>query len=269
MGTLELAIPKLRRGSYFPDWLLEPRRRAERALVAVVAECYVRGVSTRRVEGLVATLGIQSLSKSQVSELAKTLDSEVAAFRSRPLDAGPYPSVWVDALAVKCREAGRIVNVACVVATGVNADGHREILGVDVLTSEDGAGWTAFLRELVARGLGGVELVISDAHAGLKEAIAAVLPGSSWQRCRTHGSWQEIRCRFRSLGLAGVVCAHAHPDGGSGSTRHQVRGLVAASERAPAALGVGGRGAAAGARWRARGRAGGWRQRDDRPQGRG
>jgi putative transposase len=186
VGTLELAIPKLRAGSYYPDWLLEPRRRAERALVAVVAECYVRGVSTRRVEGLVATLGIQSLSKSQVSELAKTLDSEVAAFRARPLDAGPYPYVWVDALAVKCREAGRIVNVACVVATGVNADGYREILGVDVLTSEDGAGWTAFLRDLVARGLSGVELVVSDAHAGLREAIAAVLAGSSWQRCRTH-----------------------------------------------------------------------------------
>src|ERR671934_280612 len=144
-------------------WLLAPRRRAERALVAVVAECYVRGVSTRRVEGLMATLGIQSLSKSQVSELAKTLDGEVAAFRARPLDAGPYPYVWVDALAVKCREQGRIVNVACVLATGVNADGHREILGVDVLTSEDGAGWTAFLRDLVARGLAGVELEAGQA----------------------------------------------------------------------------------------------------------
>jgi Transposase, Mutator family len=121
--------------------------------VAVVVECYVRGVSTRRVEGLVATLGIQSLSKSQVSELAKTLDAEVAAFRSRLLDAGPYAYVWMDALAVKCREGGRIVNIAGVVATGVGADGHREILGVDVLTSEDGAGWTSFLRDLVARGL--------------------------------------------------------------------------------------------------------------------
>jgi transposase-like protein len=150
VGTLELAIPKLRAGSYFPDWLLEPRRRGERALVAVVAECYLRGVSTRRVEGLVATLGIQSLSKSPVSELARTLDGEVAAFRRRPLDAGPYAYVWVDALAVKCREAGRIVKVACVVATGVNADGHREVLGVDVLTGEDGAGWTAFLRDPVA-----------------------------------------------------------------------------------------------------------------------
>jgi transposase-like protein len=119
---MELAIPKLRQGSYFPDWLLEPRRRAERALVAVVAECYVRGVSTRRVQGLVETLGIQSLSKSQVSELARSLDGEVAAFRSRPLDAGGYPYVWLDALAVKCREHGRIVNIAAVVATGVNAE---------------------------------------------------------------------------------------------------------------------------------------------------
>jgi putative transposase len=186
VGTMELAIPKLRQGSYFPDWLLEPRRRAERALVAVVAECYVRGVSTRRVEGLVETLGIQSLSKSQVSELARSLDGEVAAFRTRPLDAGGYPYVWLDALAVKCREHGRIVNIAAVVATGVNAEGHREILGVDVLTTEDGAGWTAFLRDLVARGLGGVQLVVSDAHAGLREAVAAVLPGASWQRCRTH-----------------------------------------------------------------------------------
>jgi putative transposase len=122
-------------------------------------------VSTRRVEGLVATLGIQGLSKSQVSELARSLDGEVAAFRARPLDAGPYPYVWVDALAVKCREQGRIVNVACVLATGVNADGHREILGVDVLTSEDGAGWTGFLRGLVARGLSGVELVIARGGA--------------------------------------------------------------------------------------------------------
>jgi putative transposase len=117
-----------------------------------------------------------------VSELAKTLDDQVAAFRARPLDAGPYPYVWVDALAVKCREAGRIVNVACVVATACTADGHREILGVDVLTDEDGAGWTAFLRSLKARGLSGVQLVVSDAHTGLKQAIAAVMAGAGWQR---------------------------------------------------------------------------------------
>src|SRR5215213_10252753 len=186
VGTLEVAIPKLRRGSYYPDWLLEPRRRAERALMAVIAECYLAGVSTRRVEGLVQTLGIAAMSKSQVSDLAKSLDETVTAFRNRPLDGGPYPYLWLDALTQKCREGGRIVNVATVIATAVNADGHREILGLDVITSEDGAGWTAFLRGLVARGLSGVHLVVSDAHPGLRDAIAAVLSGASWQRCRTH-----------------------------------------------------------------------------------
>jgi transposase-like protein len=188
-GTIELRIPKLRSGSYFPEWLLERHRRAERALVQVVAECYVRGVSTRRVDGLIKTLGISGISRSQVSELAKSLDEAVEAFRNRPLDAGPYTFVWLDALVLRCREAGRIAGVAAVIATGVNADGHREILGLDVLTSEDGAGWTAFLRSLVARGLQGVQLVICDANEGLvgpNGAIGAVLPGASWQRCRTH-----------------------------------------------------------------------------------
>ncbi len=185
-GTIDLAIPKLRQGSYFPDWLLEPRRRAERALVAVVAECYLRGVSTRRVEGLVQTLGIERLSKSQVSVMAKELDAMVESFRSRPLDPAGYPYVWVDALTMRVREEGRIVNVCAVVATGVTGDGKREILGVDVVTSEDGAAWMAFLRGLVARGLTGVRLVVSDAHEGLKGAIAATLDGASWQRCRTH-----------------------------------------------------------------------------------
>ncbi len=185
-GTIELAIPKLRSGSYFPDWLLEPRRRAERALVAVVAQCYLEGVSTRRVEDVARALGIERLSKSQVSEMAKSLDAMVEAFRSRPLDAGPYTYVWVDALVQRVREDGRVQNVAVVLATGVNAEGKREVLGVDVITVEDGAGWTAFLRGLVARGLSGVQLVVSDAHEGLKGAIAAVLPGATWQRCRTH-----------------------------------------------------------------------------------
>jgi len=186
VGTIELAIPKLREGSYYPDWLLQARRRAEKALVAVVAQCYVEGVSTRRVDDIVRAMGIDGISKSQVSVLAKSLDAEVEAFRNRPLDAGPYTYVLVDALTQRVREEGRIVNVACVLATGVNADGHREVLGVDVITAEDGAGWTAFLRGLVARGLSGVKLVVSDAHEGLKAAIAAVLPGASWQRCRTH-----------------------------------------------------------------------------------
>ena len=186
VGTVELSIPKLRTGTYYPDWLLEPRRRAERALVSVVAQCYVEGVSTRRVDDIVRQMGIDGISKSQVSELAKSLDDKVAEFRNRPLDAGPYTYVFLDALTQKVREGGRIVNVALVVATGVNGDGHREILGLDLITTEDGAGWTAFLRGLVARGLYGVALVISDAHAGLVDAIGSVLPGASWQRCRVH-----------------------------------------------------------------------------------
>jgi transposase-like protein len=186
IGTLNLEIPKLRSDSYYPDWLLEDRRRAERALIAVVAECYVKGVSTRRVDGLIRTLGIEGISKSQVSSLAKSLDETVAAFRSRPLDGSPYTYLWVDALTMRVREGGRIAQPSAVIATAVNADGHREILGLDLFTSEDGAGWTAFLRDLVARGLSGVRLVISDDHAGLVAAIAAVLPGASWQRCRTH-----------------------------------------------------------------------------------
>lgn len=187
-------MPKLRSGSYFPDWLLERRRRAERALVAVVAECYVRGVSTRRVDGLVKTLGIEGLSKSQVSEMAKSLDEEVAAFRVRPLDAGPYPYLWLDALAVRVREQGRIVRCACVVATAVNGEGYREILGLDTFTSEDEAAWRVFLAGLVERGLSGVQLVVSDDHRGLVNAIDALLPGTSWQRCRTH-FMRNLLCR--------------------------------------------------------------------------
>jgi len=186
VGTLDVAIPKLRAGSYFPDWLLEPRRRVEKALVSVVATCYFLGVSTRRVEKLVETLGISRLSKSQVSVMARSLDETVAAFRNRPLDAGPYTYVWIDALTQRVRDGGRIVNVAALVATGVNAEGRREILGLDVATGEDGASWLAFCRSLVARGLTGVQLVVSDAHEGLKAAVGAALPGAAWQRCRTH-----------------------------------------------------------------------------------
>jgi putative transposase len=185
-GTVELAIPKLREGSFFPDWLLTHRRRAEQALVTVVATAYLLGVSTRRVERLAEQLGVKSLSRSQVSEMAAHLDAQVSAFRERPLNTGPYTFVWVDALTVKVREDGRVVNVHALVATGVNADGHREILGLDVASAEDGAGWLAFLRGLVARGLSGVQLVISDAHAGLVAAIGSALPGAAWQRCRTH-----------------------------------------------------------------------------------
>jgi transposase-like protein len=185
-GSIELAIPKLREGSYFPDWLLDRRRRAEKALISVVADLYLAGVSTRRVEKAMQTLGVESISKSQVSRLCGELDELVEAFRTRPLDGSPYPFVMLDALVVKVREAGRIVNVCVVHATGVNAAGYRESLGLDLVTAEDGAAWLAFLRGLVARGLSGVQLVTSDAHLGLVDAIRATLPGASWQRCRTH-----------------------------------------------------------------------------------
>jgi len=209
-GTLDVAIPKLRSGSYFPDWLLERRRRAERALTTVVATCYLLGVSTRRMERLVESLGITRLSKSQVSEMAKDLDSQVADFRHRPLDAGPYTFVAADALVLKVREGGRVVNVHALVATGVNADGHREILGLQVTSAEDGAGWLAFFRDLTARGLTGVQLVTSDAHRGLVDAIGATLPGAGWQRCRTHyaanlmaatpkASWPWVRALLHSV----------------------------------------------------------------------
>jgi putative transposase len=200
-GTLEVAIPKLRSGSYFPDWLLERRRRAERALTTVVATCYLLGVSTRRMERLVESLGITRLSKSQVSAMAKDLDEQVAAFRHRPLDAGPYTFVAADALVLKVREGGRVVNVHALIATGVNGDGHREILGLQVTSAEDGAGWLAFLRDLTARGLTGVALVTSDAHRGLVEAIGAALPGAAWQRCRTHWACKESSCRRVGGGL--------------------------------------------------------------------
>ncbi len=185
-GSVELAIPKLRQGSYFPDWLLERRRRAEAALVSVVATSYLLGVSTRRMEKLVETLGITRLSKSQVSVMAKDLDEQVEAFRTRPLDAGPYTFLAADALVLKVREGGRTVNVHALLAVGVNADGYREILGLHVSSAEDGAGWLGFFRDLTARGLSGVALVTSDAHRGLVEAIGATLPGATWQRCRTH-----------------------------------------------------------------------------------
>ena len=210
-GTLELALPKLRTGTYFPEWLLERRKRAERALTSVVATCYLLGVSTRRMDKLVQSLGITGLSKSQVSEMAKDLDEHVESFRSRRLDdAGPFTFVAADALVLKVREGGRVVGVHALVATGVNADGHREILGLQVTTSEDGAGWLGFFRDLVARGLAGVKLVTSDAHAGLVAAIGATLEGAAWQRCRTHyaanlmsitpkASWPWVKTMLHSI----------------------------------------------------------------------
>lgn len=210
-GTLELAVPKLRTGTYFPEWLLERRKRAERALTSVIVTCYLLGVSTRRMDKLVQSLGVTGLSKSQVSEMAKDLDEHVESFRTRRLDdAGPFAFVAADALVLKVREGGRVVGVHALVATGVNADGHREILGLQVTTSEDGAGWLGFFRDLVARGLTGVKLVTSDAHAGLVAAIGATLDGASWQRCRTHyaanlmfvtpkSSWPWVKALLHSI----------------------------------------------------------------------
>jgi putative transposase len=184
VGSLELRVPRVRDGSYFPA-LLEPRTRAERALTAVIQEAYVQGVSTRRVDALVQALGMTGVSKSQVSRLCQELDAVVERFRSRQLQ-GPYPSVWLDATFVKVRVDGRVVSMAVVIATSVRMTGEREVLGFDVGPSEDGAFWLRFLRSLVARGLSGVPLVISDAHQGLTGAIGAVLQGASWQRCRVH-----------------------------------------------------------------------------------
>lgn len=184
LGTLDLRIPKLRRGSYLPDFL-EPRRRWEQAFVNVVAEAYVCGVSTRKVEALVEAMGAKGMSKSEVSRMAEGLDEDVRTFRKRPLE-GPYGYVWLDAMYPKVREGGRVVGLAVLVAIGVNAAGQREVLGVEVADGEMKDAWAGFLERLVARGMSGVELVISDAHAGLKAAIQSVLNGISWQRCRVH-----------------------------------------------------------------------------------
>jgi len=184
VGTINLRIPKLRQGSYFPS-LLEPRRRAEKALVAVIQEAYILGVSTRKVDELVQALGMTGISKSEVSRVCAELDEMVQEFRNRPL-TGRYPYLWLDAKYIKVREGGRVLSMALVVAVGVKETGEREVLGFDVGLSEDGPFWTEFLRSLVRRGLKDVLLVISDAHEGLKEAIRKVLGGSSWQRCRVH-----------------------------------------------------------------------------------
>ena len=182
-GTVELRIPKLRKGSYFPGFL-EPRRMAEKALTAVIQEAYIHGVSTRSVDDLVKALGMSGISKSQVSRLCAEIDERVTAFLDRPIE-GDWPYLWIDATYVKARSAGRIVSLAVIVAVGVNSDGRREVLGMDIGPSEAETFWTAFLRKLARRGLRGVKLVISDAHEGLKAAVAKVL-SATWQRCRVH-----------------------------------------------------------------------------------
>ena len=182
-GTVELRIPKLRRGSYFPGFL-EPRRMAEKALTAVIQEAYVHGVSTRSVDDLVKAMGMTGISKSQVSRLCEEIDGRVKAFLDRPIE-GEWPYLWLDATYVKVRQNSRVVSAAVIVAVGVNSDGRREVLGMDIGPSEAEAFWTAFLRKLRQRGLRGVKLVISDAHDGLKTAVAKLLH-ASWQRCRVH-----------------------------------------------------------------------------------
>jgi transposase-like protein len=217
VGTVELKVPRVRDGGYFPS-LLEPRRRAERALAAVVQEAYVHGVSTRKVDELVKALGMEGISKSRVSELCEELDEEVELFRSRPLE-GPYPYVWVDATYVKARQDGKVDSTAVVIAVGVNGEsGEREVLGFDVGPSEDGAFWTSFLRSLVARGLCGVRLVTSDAHRGLKSAIEAVLVGASWQRCRVHfmrNALSLVPKAAQQMVGATIRTVFAQPDSGS------------------------------------------------------
>ncbi|WP_018075322.1 IS256 family transposase [Novosphingobium nitrogenifigens] len=182
-GTVELRIPKLRKGSYFPGFL-EPRRMAERALTAVIQEAYVHGISTRSVDDLVKALGMDGISKSQVSRLCEELDEKVNAFLERPIE-GDWPYLWIDATYVKVRQNGRIVSVAVIIAVGVNSDGRREVLGMDIGPSEAEPFWTAFLRKLTRRGLRGVKLVISDAHEGIKAAVSKLLC-ATWQRCRVH-----------------------------------------------------------------------------------
>ncbi|WP_187345624.1 IS256 family transposase [Serinicoccus sp. CNJ-927] len=210
VGTLDVAVPKLRKGTYFPEWLLERRKRAESALITVVADCYLAGVSTRRMDKLVKTLGIDSLSKSQVSRMAADLDQLVEEFRHRPLgEAGPFTFVAADALTMKVREGGRVINAVVLLATGVNGDGHREVLGVRVATSETGSAWNEFFADLVARGLDGVRLVTSDAHAGLVDAVAANLPGASWQRCRTHYSANLMSVTPKSMWPAVKAMLHS------------------------------------------------------------
>ncbi len=223
VGAIELKVPRVRDGSYFPS-LLEPRRRAERALSAVVQEAYVHGVSTRKVDELVKALGMTGVSKSRVSELCEHLDAEVERFRGRPLE-GSYPYVWIDATYLKARQDGRVASVAVVIAVGVNAEsGEREVLGVDVGPSEDEAFWTAFVRSLVARGLSGVRLVTSDAHQGLKSAIEKVLQGAAWQRCRVHfmrNALSLVPKAAQQMVGATIRTVFAQPD--TKSTRQQWR----------------------------------------------
>ena len=226
-GTVELSIPRVRDGSYFPS-LLEPRRRAERALLAVVQEAYVLGVSTRRVEDLVETLGISGLSRSQVSRICGALDAEVEAFRSRSLEGEAYPYLWLDATYVKVRDGGRVVNMAALIATGVSTAGERRILGLELAAGNDeGSAWPAFIGGLVERGLAGVRLVISDAHPGLVKAVGEQLLGASWQRCRVHFTRNAQDLVPRSArGMVATVIRTIFEQPDEASAREQLRRAV-------------------------------------------
>jgi len=237
VGTIDVAVPKLRSGTYFPEWLLERRKRSEAALVTVIADCYLAGVSTRRMDKLVKTLGIHALSKSQVSRMAGELDEQVTQFRHRSLtEAGPFTFVAADALTMKVREGGRVVSTVVLIATGVNGDGRREVLGVQVATSETGPAWNAFFADLTARGLTGVQLVTSDAHAGLKDAIAANLPGTAWQRCRTHYAANLMSATPKSMWPAVKAMLHSVYDQPTASDVHAQfdRTLDYVAEKLPA-----------------------------------
>ncbi len=215
VGTIELAVPRVRDGSYLPS-LIEPRRRAERALLAVVQEAYVAGVSTRRVDDLVRALGIDGISKSEVSRMCAGLDAEVEAFRRRPLGETAVPYLWLDATYLKVREAGRVVSMAALVATGVATTGERRVLGLELSPGNDeGSAWPRFVRSLVERGLRGVRLVISDDHPGLVAAVHEQLLGSGWQRCRVHftRNAQDLVPRAtRSMVASAIRAVFEQPD---------------------------------------------------------
>jgi transposase-like protein len=231
-GDVEVGIPKLRKGSFFPE-LLEPRRRIDKALWAVIMTAYITGTSTRKVDELVKALGCDSgISKSSVSRICKGIDADVAVLRTRRLDHQPFVYVWLDATYVHVREAGQVVSKAVVIATGLRADGHREVLGVDVGDSENETFWTEFLRDLKDRGLAGVQLVISDAHAGLKAAIKKVLQGSAWQRCRVHAMRNLLavaKTQQRAVISALIRTIFAHPDRDTATA--QLRSVVDQLER--------------------------------------
>jgi putative transposase len=223
-GTVELAIPKLRKGSYFPAFL-EPRRAAEKALTAVIQEAYVQGVSTRSVDDLVKAMGMTGISKSQVSRLCAEIDERVHAFLERPIE-GAWPYLWIDATYVKVRENGRIVSVAVIMAVGVNTDGRREVLGMAVGPSEAEPFWTQFLRSLMRRGLRGVKLVIADAHEGLKAAAAKVL-NATWQRCRVHfmrNALAHVGTKQRQMVAAAIRTAFTQES--AEAARHEWRAVA-------------------------------------------